>query len=246
MLMEARMIKSVDEINLWRIATTIADGAFYAVYEAIKPGVRDVDIRAAAFKYVTTETDGDFFGFNVWSGPNTYDHSLTSTDRLIQVGDIVFVDAVGSSFMGYCNCTYRNFIVGRKPNDREKDWFKRALDKQNRVIDAIRPGATTADVAKYLDPASAFNFPAEHYAFGLDSCHGIGMSTHEAPHISRVFSLEYPQPIEANMCFAVEVLCGELGEGAFRIEDHVLVTEDGPEIVGRFPRDEIVVACPII
>jgi Xaa-Pro aminopeptidase len=148
--------------------------------------------------------------------------------------------------MGYRTCTYRTFIVGRQPNAKEKDWYKRVLDRVSAIIEEIKPGKTTADAAKHFLPASTWGYKEETEVLASEIGHGIGLGgpggNYDMPIINRQWSLKYPQVFEEGMAIAVESREGEHRVGGARMENMVVVTKDGAEIMDYFPRDEILVA----
>jgi len=239
--LQTRSVKTKDEINCFKMVAAIVDAGWYAVYEALKPGARDKDVMGAAYKRLI-EAGADNAGSPAcFSGPHTFERGLEGTDRIIQPGELVYVDMCSVSYLGYNTCTYRTFKVGSKPTEKEKDWYKQVLDRQNAVIDAIKPGATTAEVAVKFPPATKWGYKDELDVLTIEFGHGIGLTVYEMPVISRMFSLKHPQVFEVGNCMAVESREGEFRVGGARIEDMIVVTETGAEIVNRMPRDEIIV-----
>ena len=114
------------------------------------------------------------------------------------------------------------------------------------MIDAIKPGATTADAAKGFLPASKWGYPEEAYILSVNIGHGIGLHLYEMPVINRQWSLKHPQVFEEGMSMAIESIQGEWGVGGGRLEDQIVVTKDGAEIIHHMPRDEIIVAHKIV
>jgi len=242
MMLKARSVKTKDEINCLKMAAAIADVVWARVYEGMRPGVRDIDLAAIGYK-AACEAGADNVGRMIFfSGPNTFERGFTTTDRFIQVGDMFYGDITRLTYMGYNTCYYRTFIIGRKPTEKEKDWHKKVLEKQNALIDAIRPGVTTADVAQHFLPASTWGYADERDVLSIEIAHGIGLQLYEMPVINRLWSLNHPQVIEAGMTLSVETREGEWRVGGSRLEDMVVVTESGAELIGRIPRDEIIVA----
>ena len=91
--------------------------------------------------------------------------------------------------------------------------------------------------------AEEFGFANEEAAFALQYGHGVGLNIWEAPIFSRLFSLEHPQPIEEGMVFALEAFWpASDGWSAARIEEEVVVTADGAQVITRFPAEELMVA----
>jgi Xaa-Pro aminopeptidase len=147
--------------------------------------------------------------------------------------------------MGYASCSYRSFIIGREPNSKEKDWYKKLLDRINGVISEIKPGKTTADAAKHFPPASTWGYKDEVEVLASEIGHGIGLggaSSYDIPIINRQWSLDHPQVFEEGMTIAIEAREGETRVGGVRLEDMVVVTKNGAELMDYFPRDEITVA----
>lgn len=136
--------------------------------------------------------------------------------------------------------------MGRKPNAKELDWYKRVKDSIDGVIDAIKPGATTADAAKHFPPASSWGYDEECEVLASEIGHGIGLTqgstNYDIPIINRQWSLNYPQVFEEGMTIAIESREGETRVGGVRLENMVVVTKDGAEIMDHFPREDILVA----
>lgn len=245
LLLKARAVKTVDEINCLKMIAAITDRAWSKLYEAIKPGMRDIELSAIGYQAMI-EGGAEMGGFvPFFSGPSTFERGYANSDRIIQPGDIVYGDITNFSFLGYKNCVYRTFVVGRKPTQKEKDYYKRVLEKQNAIIDAIKPGATTADAAKYFEAASTWGYPDELHVLTIEIGHSIGLYLYEMPVINRLWSLKHPQVFEVGNTMAIESREGEPGIGV-RLEDMIVVTERGAELLSRFPRDEIIVAGAIV
>lgn len=246
-ILEARSIKNRDEIDCLKMAAAIVDGVWFRVWENLKPGIRDTDLGTVA------STAGCEYGAENaipggWrTGPNTFDRAFHQASRIIQVGDLVYGSLCGLTYMGYGTCTYRTFIVGRKPTDKEKDWYKTVEERISAMIEEIKPGKTTADVAKHFPPASKWGYKEEVEVLASEIGHGLGLggggsTGYDMPIINRLWSFKYPQVFEEGMTIAVESREGERRVGGVRLENMLVVTQDGAEIMDRFPRDEILEA----
>ncbi|MBI4493996.1 MAG: aminopeptidase P family protein [Chloroflexi bacterium] len=238
-LVDARGTKTPDEVNCIRVAIAIANVGYARVYETLKPGRRERDVGAAAFEAMLA-AGAEYVSGAVKSGPNTFELNHNgNTDRMIEVGDLVYMNTCRTGYNGYHVCIYRNYIVGRRPNAKEKDWYRRCYERVYGMIGEIKPGATTADAARHLLPASTWGYEAEQELLIGEFGHGYGM-TYEPPVISRVFSFDYPQVFEPGQVIAVECREGERGYGGVRLEEMVLVTEAGHEVLTTWPADELV------
>jgi Xaa-Pro aminopeptidase len=111
------------------------------------------------------------------------------------------------------------------------------------AIDAIKPGVTTAEIVKLWPKAEEFGFPNEEAAFALQYGHGVGLSIWEKPIFSRLVSLDHPEVIEEGMVFALETFWPASDSwSAARIEEQLVVTKDGCEVITRFPAEDLLVA----
>jgi Xaa-Pro aminopeptidase len=119
--------------------------------------------------------------------------------------------------------------------------YKKTYDWLYASIEQVKPGNTTADIAKTWPTAESLGFESEAACFGLQFGHGIGMSIWEKPVISRRFSLETPTVLEEGMVFALETYCAASdGSGAARIEEEIVVTATGHKIITRYPCHELI------
>ena len=113
------------------------------------------------------------------------------------------------------------------------------------AIELVKPGVGTDQIARVWPAATEFGFASEMAAFGLQFGHGLGLGLHERPIISRLNSLTSPVEIQTGMVFALETYCPATdGFSAARIEEEVVVTETGVEVLTRFPAQDLFVANP--
>ena len=240
-MLEAREIKSADEIALLNRAAAMVDGAYHLIHEQLKPGVRENDIVAKVNEFLYTHGSDDVEAVNAISGERCNPHPHNFTDRMVRPGDQVFFDIL-QSFMGYRTCYYRTFNVGRA-TPSQHDAYKKCREWLDRAIDLIRPGVSTDEIASVWPKAQEFGFPDELSAFGLQFGHGLGLNLHERPIISRVISMQHPTVIKEGMVFALETYCpASDGYSAARIEEEVVVTDKGHTVISLFPAEELPIA----
>jgi Xaa-Pro aminopeptidase len=240
-MLEAREIKNIDEIALLNRAAAMVDGAYQVINDILRPGVRENDVVAEVNKFLYTHGSDDVEAVNAISGERCNPHPHNFTDRMIRPGDQAFFDIL-QSFMGYRTCYYRIFNVGRATAS-QRDAYKRAREWLDNARGRIKPGASTADICAAFPKAEEFGFPDEMSAFGLQFAHGLGLALHERPIISRVVSVEHPTEIKEGMVFAIETYCpASDGYSAARIEEEVVVTDDGCRIISLFPAEELPIA----
>jgi Xaa-Pro aminopeptidase len=242
-MLDARQLKSADEIALLATAAAMVDGVYQDITEALKPGVRENEIVALASKRLYEMGSDDVESINAVSGERCNPHPHNFSDRMIRPGEQAFFDIM-HSFNGYRTCYYRTFSVGRA-SQPQRDAYKRAREWMDTAIELIRPGVMTSDVARLWPTAEDIGLADEKTAFGLQFGHGLGLALHERPIISRLTSLDAPVAIEQGMVFALETYCPAAdGVSAARIEEEVVVTATGVEIITRFPAEELFVTNP--
>ena len=188
-MLEAREIKSADEIALLNRAAAMVDGAYHLIYEELKPGVRENDIVAKVNEFLYRNGSDDVEAINAISGERCNPHPHNFTDRMLRPGDQAFFDIL-QAFMGYRTCYYRTFNVGRA-TPVQHDAYKRAREWLDAAIALIKPGVGADRVCSVWPKAEEFGFPDEMSAFGLQFGHGLGLALHERPIISRVISLAH-------------------------------------------------------
>jgi Xaa-Pro aminopeptidase len=243
-MMEARRCKTPDEVACIETAIAISNNGYKSFME-FKPGMRERD-GGAAMHEAMIRAGAEFASGGVRSRLNTYDvYHHGNTDRIVDAGDLVVVNTCGTMFAGYRVCIYRSFILGRKPNQKERDFYSRCRDRVYGVIDRMKPGATTADAAKALLPSNTWGYKAEQSLVVAEVGHGIGM-TYEEPVISRIWSFEHPQVLQPGMVIAVECREGEWGYGGVRLEEMVLITEAGTRILSNWPSEEIIPVASVL
>jgi Xaa-Pro aminopeptidase len=239
-MLDARRIKTVDEIALLDHAAGIVDAVYEQIYEQLRPGVREHEIVANAQKLLFELGSEQVEAINAVSGDRCNPHPHVFSDRLLRPGDQAFFDII-HSFMGYRTCYYRTFNVGGA-SQSQLDAYKQCREWLDNAIELVRPGMTTDQIASVWPTAADLGFPDEESCFGLQFGHGLGVALYESPMISRLHSLEHPVEIEEGMVFALETYCPATdGRSAARIEEEVLVTADGHEVLTRFPAQELLV-----
>jgi Xaa-Pro aminopeptidase len=241
LMQQARVIKTQDEITLLNHACAMVDAAYEELYRAMKPGMRENECVGLVNK-VLYDMGSEFVeGVNAISGERCNPHPHVYTDRALRPGDPAYFDIL-HSFMGYRTCYYRTFAVA-SASRALLDAYKRCRYYLDAAIELIRPGATTGEVAGLWPRAQEFGFADEEAAFALQFGHGVGLSIWEKPIFSRLVSLDHPEEIREGMVFALETFWpASDGWSAARIEEQLVVTADGCEVITRFPAEDLVIA----
>jgi Xaa-Pro aminopeptidase len=206
----------------------------------MRPGFRENDCVALVNKVLFELGSEHVEGVNAISGERCSPHPHVFTDRMLRPGDPAYFDIL-HAYNGYRTCYYRTFAVG-SASPALIDAYARCRDILDRAISMIRPGVTTAEVVEVFPRAEEFGFPDEEAAFALQYGHGVGLSIWEKPIFSRLVSFDYPETVEEGMVFALETFWPATdGWSAARIEEQLVVTKDGCEVITRFPAEELLV-----
>src|SRR5216684_2885096 len=241
LMSEARVIKTQDEITLLNMSATMVDAAYDELYRAMKPGMRENEAVGLVSKVLYDLGSEYVEAVNAISGERCNPHPHVFSDRMLRPGDPVYYDIL-HSYLGYRTCYYRCFTVGYASHAMV-DAYKQCREYLDAAIELVRPGRTTAEIASVWPRAEEFNFPNEEAAFALQYGHGVGLAIWEKPIFSRLVSLEYPEVIEEGMVFALETFWpASDGWSAARIEEQLVVTKDGCEVITRFPAEELMIA----
>ncbi len=241
LMQQARVVKTRDEILLLNHACMMVDAAYEELYRAMRPGFRENECVALVNKVLFEMGSEQVEGVNAISGERCSPHPHVFTDRALRPGDPAYFDIL-QSYMGYRTCYYRTFAVS-SASRALVDAYKRCRYYLDAAIALIRPGATTADVVSVWPKAEEFGFPDEEAAFALQFGHGVGLSIWEKPIFSRLVSLDHPEEIREGMVFALETFWpASDGWSAARIEEQLVVTKDGCEVITRFPAEDLLIA----
>ncbi len=224
----ARVVKTPDELECLKISSAHGDAAMWmAMKEWAKPGVRESEVCAKVNEYLYRSGFDFVYDIIVASGGNTSPYRRWHTDKIIRQGDLMIVDINAIGPGGYFIDFVRCWKVDAKPTQKEKDLYKYCYDSLYAGISVLRPGATTADVAKKFpeyDDDKYGNASLQQFA------HSIGLSLYEGMWISRAYSMKYPAEIKPNMYFAIETFSGFPGlEQTVRLEENICVTDKGAE-----------------
>ena len=240
-MMEARAVKNEDEQECMRIVGAIGDAAHYECMRFLRPGLTENQVTAHIMQYLYSIPGmEDVEDVIVSSGPNTWPNWRNFTDRIIQPGDMVFMDLAALTWNGYKSCYYRTYCVGREPTQEMKNTYQEAYDWLYDSIGAVKVGATTRDIAlKWPSAKEAWGYEEEDQAAANLWGHGLGLAQYDPPVISRIWSLDHPIEIKAGMVFALETQHGKTHRYGVRIEEMLIVHDDEVEIISNFPVKEI-------
>jgi Xaa-Pro aminopeptidase len=207
----------------------------------MKPGMSENQAVGLASKVLYDMGSEYVEAVNAISGERCSPHPHVFSDRVLRPGDPVYYDIL-HSYMGYRTCYYRCFTIGYASHAMI-DAYKRCRDYLDAAISLVQPGRTTGEIASVWPKAQEFGFPDEEAAFALQFGHGIGLAIWEKPVISRMVSLEHSHEIKPGMVFALETFWPSTdGWSAARIEEEIVVTETGHEVITRFPAEKLMVA----
>ncbi len=246
-MMDARAVKSVDEQECFRIVGAIGDATHWECMKFLRPGITENQVTAHLMEYLYRIPGmEDVEDVIVSSGPNTWPNWRNFSDRIIQPGDIVFMDLAALTWNGYKSCYYRTYCVGKEPSQEQKETYETALKWLYDSIGAVRVGATTRDIAlKWPSAMETWGYEDEDQAAANLWGHGLGLAQYDPPVISRIWSLDHPIEIQEGMTFALETQHGKRYRYGVRIEEMLIVKKNEIEIVSNFPVKQITVVDPL-
>lgn len=224
LLREARMIKDADELETLRRAIAATDQAFAQVAAALAPGISEKELALEIERQVLL-AGGDKLSFDTIaaSGPNAAHPHAEPSGRKLQPGDVVKMD-FGAQIDGYHADLTRTLFLGQ-PDEKQREIYRTVLQAQNEATDACCAGMS----AKDLDGVAREVIKAAGYgdSFGHGLGHGVGLQVHEGPTVGQTSD----DTLESGMTITLEPGVYLDGWGGVRIEDIVLVTEDGCEVL---------------
>jgi Xaa-Pro dipeptidase len=241
-LLNSQVIKTPEEIELVETSISIVEAAFWEVVNHAHPGIKESEISAMMRDVMYRLGSEEIQNINVITGNRAHPHPHDFSDRIIRPGDMIYIDVV-NVFNGYKTCYYQTFVCGR-PSAKQLNVYKQCHDWLWAAIDLIKPGVTTADIARAWPSAEETGYEDESQAFALQLGHGVGITHWAKPVISRLFSLDHPEEIQENMVLALETYAGSGNEGV-RIEEMIAVTEDGYRLLTKFPSEQLI-SCPLV
>lgn len=225
-----RVTKDKDELQILREAAALADYAIEVGARTLKEGITEIEvmteIELALKKRGVTHMS---FDTTVLSGPKAASPHGKTGDRKIQKGDLVLFD-LGVVHKGYCSDITRTLAFG-EPNEEQKTVYNVVLQAELAAVNAVKPGITAAE----LDAASRRVIEEAGYGqfFTHRLGHGLGISVHEYPSLHGANKLV----MEAGMVFTIEPGIYVPGKVGVRIEDDVAVTENGVEVLTKYPKE---------
>ena len=241
-MMEARAIKSPDEIKATQIVGAICDALHYEYSQWLKPGLTENEVAAFGFKYLY-DIPGmeDVEDVIVSSGPNAWPNWRNFSDRIIRPGDLVIIDLAALTWNGFKSCVYRTYCVGGEPTSEMQKTYDLAHKWLYDSIEVTRPGVTTRDIASAWPSAKEiWGYEEEDQAAANLWGHGLGLAQYDPPVISRIWSLDHPVEIEPGMVFALETQHGKIHDHGVRLEEMLVVTDTGVEMLSTFKSHEII------
>src|SRR3984893_1016261 len=225
----ARVVKTRDEIELLKQASSIGDAAMWKIkYEWLKPGVREREIESKVHEFMLERGCEIIYDIIVASGGNTSPYPRWPTEKPLRQGDLVIVDINALGPSGYFIDFVRCFKCAGKMNQKEIYLYCEVYVSMYVSLEKFSPVITTADVSaafpKYDDDKYG-TVTLQQFA------HSIGLTLYEGMWISRAYSLKYPAEIKENMYFAIETFAGHPGlQQTCRLEENVLVSAKGPVV----------------
>ena len=239
---EARLIKTPDEIELMRITCANSERAFAAIVDAIRPGIRECDLVGIGVKALYEEGDDHTEDLVCCSGYNTNPYGWSFSDKPIRPGDLIYIDVTGASYQGYKSCVYRTFCCG-KATQEQKDLYEECRAMLYAGMSVLKDGATDYDIVeKWPDSPGYWGYETWNEVLPYAIGHGVGLTLHDRPLISMLKKAAGypPTKLQAGMALALETYTGHKGgKDGVRLEENIIVTEDGYERLTRWPIDEL-------
>jgi Xaa-Pro aminopeptidase len=231
-----RDVKADAEIEAIKAAAAITDMAMSAVNEIVRPGMSEKQV-AWELEKMMREAGADSMAFPVIvaSGPNGASAHHTAGDRKVQAGDTIIVD-MGASLNGYQSDLTRTFYLGNEPDVTFWEIYNHVHEAQKTALSKIKAGVSGNAVDKAARDKITDAGYGKNFGHGLG--HGLGLEVHENPRLS--FMVDEKETLPAGAILTVEPGIYIDGWGGVRIEDLVLVTESGIEVLSHCSKNPII------
>jgi Xaa-Pro aminopeptidase len=231
---ELTVIKHEKEIELIRKSLEITDIGLQAAISAIKPGISEREVAAEA-EYHMRNAGSEFVPFltEIESGQNSAIYERNATEKIIRNGELVIID-IGSVYKGYTGDAGRTVIVG-KPKEEQRKIYRADYEALQAAINAVEPGRTCAEIdqiAREKIAEKGFSKYASKFVTG----HQLGYGLHGEPLITE--GIDFVLRPNMVICLEPRILLADKPDiGGVHLEDAVLVTEDGHEVLTKTPFD---------
>ncbi|MBG9615136.1 M24 family metallopeptidase [Bacillus cereus] len=233
---DIRLIKDTSEIETMKIAATIADEAFHHIVTFLKPGISETDVRDELEFFMRKKgATSSSFQIIVASGVRSSLPHGVASNKIIERGDIVTLD-FGALYDGYCSDITRTVAIG-EPSEEFQKIYNVVREALKRGTEAIKPGET----AKSIDDITR-NYITEHgygQYFGHSTGHGLGLEIHEPLRLSQ----ESKATLQEGMVVTVEPGIYIPNWDGCRIEDDIVITKDGYDVITKSNRELIIIPC---
>ncbi len=231
---QAREVKTSEEVHLLEINGEILMRMLADFEAAIAPGIRERELLAVLANRLLREGGEHLATSTVCSGPNTNPWRSEATERVVERGDLVYVDTDAVGVEGFFFCVSRTFLCGDvAPTRAQLDAYRASNEWLLAMRELVRPGVTCAELA-----AEAPSLP-EKYMPQRYECmiHGIGLEE-ESPSVTYPIDPQWnpDRVIEENMALVVELYAGEVGgRDGVKLGDQILVTANGTKVLVPYP-----------
>lgn len=242
-ILEADMVKTDDEVELMKMAACCNEAGYAALLREFVPGMREYDAQAIMAKGIYSAGAEYIEGWVINSGRRTSPRSFNWSDRAVRPGEMMSVEACHVNYCGYKVCYDRTFIVGGKPTPLQKEVYEITAELHHKVMTMLKPGITTLDVDRTRPfPPKSFESleDIKEYRTTWYTNHfgGMGIRWDDAPTCTQN---EPEIVLEKNMCIAYHSIHCVDGYEGVAIENTYRLTDNGCELLTKWPFDELMI-----
>ncbi|MBL7201571.1 MAG: aminopeptidase P family protein [Anaerolineae bacterium] len=234
-VLQMRAVKDEHEIDAIARAVACSDDAFAHLCQVIRPGMTEVEVAWELESHMRLHgASATSFESIVGSGPNGAMPHATAGDRVIREGEPIVLD-FGALVNGYCSDITRTISLGHGDDRYERTW-RLVLEAQRAVEEQLRPGMNGKEADAIARDTFARAGHADRFGHGLG--HGVGLAIHENPRMGR---LAEDAILEPGMVLTVEPGLYYPGWGGVRIEDVVVVRDDGVQVLTQAAKEPVLI-----